>query len=356
MSDTRPVPVGEDGKTDTQQVSVGGEDGKIDAQQVSVAEGGTEPESAEEQKERPGAATSPLPAKNQPSSTRRQKFHRAMTTRIVLPWWTAYALAAVAPCVLVYGFVSRWGAGQWGDVATWLSGFSTLAAVLVALWQTQISREAAAKATQEADDAKKQAVLDSGAAKKDADDRLGREIDAYRERVEAQLKKSDELHDRRTRAEALAVQRSELMLFWPVLDETQWAAIKLPRATGLSEDDLDEWTNRAAKLKLAHSRAKLFLYDTEVLDAIEGVVGAIESYTRYVRAVARGEVTFSSPDEVDSAKTDHLQAIKSMRIPLRDKVSARMTEFAPESVMKRSDGWASASTTDEPSPEDNSRL
>ncbi|NKR29124.1 hypothetical protein GS504_03920 [Rhodococcus hoagii] len=335
---------------DTQQVSVG-EGEKTDTEQVPLAEGGKKPESAEDEKESEDAA--PPEAENQPSSTR-QKIWKALTKRIELPWWIGLALTFVSSFVFAFvlgvGLRLRWGSGQWGDVATWLSGFATLAAVLVALWQTVISREAAAKATQEAAAAKQQAVLDSAAAKKDADDRLEREIAAYRDRVEAQLKKSDDLYERQARAEALAVQRSELMVFWPVLDETFKAAMDLPRAVDVIGAVRKQWEDQRIKLNLAHARAMLFVYDPDVSDAIDRCVDTVNRFTEDTDRIASGEKVVGNPEDPGGPRT-RVWHIATQRTALQQIASARLTDFAPDSVVAEADKWKSRAPSETLQPE-----
>ncbi|ORL76420.1 hypothetical protein A5N71_16410 [Prescottella equi] len=262
-----------------------------------------------------------------------------------------YALVLVVSFVLafvlVFGLGSHWGSGQWGDVATWISGCSTFAAVLVALWQTVIAREAAAKSAREAAAAKEQAVLDSAAANREADDRLEREIAAYRDRVEAQLKKSDELYERRARAEALELQRSEFMRLWPVVGETLWAAINLPVGANVVGDPRNQWEEQRKELSFATSRAKLFVYDTEVLAAIDWVVDAVNRFTDHVDMVASGEMRFGNPDGPGHLREMDITAIRAARTALQDKASARLTDFAPEAVLQRAAAWKSPTATPE---------
>lgn len=257
---------------------------------------------------------------------------RTPSARSTVAWWRVYALVLFVPFVLVFvlvfGIRSHWGSGQWGDVATWLSGCSTLAAVVVALRQNVIASRVAARA-----------VLDAAAAKAEAEARLEREIEAYSERVEAQLKKSDELYGRRARAEALAIQRSELMVLWPVLDEIQWAAINLPIGSGLTAATREGWDNQRARLALAHSRARLFIYDEQVLVAINEVVEAVKRFATFVDEVTDGTRVIPDPNGLKVIRRMQLTAIRAARSALQAKASACLTDFAPDAVTEQAAAW-----------------
>lgn len=283
----------------------------------------------------PGGDTPTNQAAPEPQPSWRRQVHKAMTKPLTLPWWTAYALVAVVPFVLVFGLWSRWGAAQWGDVATWLSGMSTFAAVAVALRQTVLARKASAAA-----------IKDAKVARIEADLRVEREINAYHDRVEAQLKKSDELHERQARAEYLATQRAELMVYWPVFDKTHWAAITLPSSHVMTSADREEWRDQRAHLVLATSRVLTFVHEPEVRAAIRSVGDAFESFDRHLTAVASGELTFADSESATNARKMRMTAIRAARSALQDKASARLVVYAPESVKRKADAWSTPLSED----------
>lgn len=287
-----------------------------------------------------------------------RRVHSAMMTPLVLPWWTVYAAAALVPFVVVVGVCAGWGASQWGAVATGLSGFSTLAAVIVALRQTTLARRAAAQAATDAETARQEAdarVEREIAAYSDrmeaqlrkSDELLEREIGANREQVEAQLRKSDELHDRRARAESLVAQRAELMIFWPVLDELHWAAISLPSSHVMTTADREKWLEQRAKLALAESRASVFIHDEQVRVAIRDVVNAFTQFDEHLRAVESGQLTFSDSGSATNARKMRMTAIRAARTALSAKASACLVENAPDDVMRRAAGWSTPTTVED---------
>ncbi|WP_156895131.1 hypothetical protein [Rhodococcus sp. 2G] len=107
------------------------------------------------------------------------------------------------------GHARGWDASQWSAYGTWFTGFATFAAVVVALWQANQARAQA-----------------------------------------------NELYRRQTHSAALAVQRSELMLLWPVLDKAHLAALEYPTSFRLSESEAraterSEWLRMLTELRLA---------------------------------------------------------------------------------------------------------
>ncbi|MFC9788885.1 hypothetical protein [Rhodococcus sp. NPDC127528] len=231
-----------------------------------------------------------------------QTVHKAMTTttQIVLPWWTVYAAAAFLPFVLVLGFCSRWGANQWGNVASWLSGFATLLAVVVALRQAALARRHA-----------------------------------------------DELYERQARAANLAVQRSELMVLWPVLEETELVAHRMLPDPGVATPDRDEWNGQLARCKRAYSRARLFLHDEQVQVAIGHFVEAVDLLDQQLKSIEREPQTFKAPGVVRQVLWMRIRHITVTRIALRDKAAARLTDFVPDEVVKRADAWSAPTAVDD---------
>jgi len=262
-----------------------------------------------------------------------RRVHSVMMTPLVLPWWTVYAMAVFVPFVVITGICARWGASQWGAAATGLSGFSTLAAVVVALRQTTLARRAA-----------EQSATDAETARREADARLERKIMAYSDRMEAQLRKSDELHERRTRAESLAAQRAELMMFWPVLDAVHWAAISLPSSHAMTPGDREKWLEQRAKLALAESRASVFIHNEQVRVAIRDVVNAFSQFDEHLRAVESSELSFSDSESATNARKMRMAAIRAARTALSAKAAACLVENAPADVMRRADGWSTPTT------------
>ncbi|MGW0022258.1 hypothetical protein ACWDUD_28425 [Rhodococcus sp. NPDC003382] len=289
----------------------------------------------DDQQADPGSEPTPPQSTPEPPPSWISRVHTAMTTPITLPWWTVYVLAAVVPFVLAFGFWSRWGAAQWGAAATWLSGMSTLAAVVVALRQTAVARRSA-----------EAAKVDAAAAKVDADARVEREISAYRERVEAQLSKSDELHERRAHAEHLAAQRSELVILWPHLDAMQLAASHLPLGAGYTRDVHREWSDQRVAAKLAVHRALLFVSDDEVRVAIHDLFQAIEMVADHAKSTA-GVLTEEAAETAKHVRGMRITGMRAARSALRAKVSARLNEFAPEDVKREADAWSTPTTVDD---------
>ncbi|MFD5179763.1 hypothetical protein ACFWM1_28425 [Nocardia sp. NPDC058379] len=79
-----------------------------------------------------------------------------------------------------YGLWRRWGADQWGDLATWMAGIATTGAVLVALWQTNLARKQAEQARADAAAAVADVNARLATELAAADARLARELDAAR--------------------------------------------------------------------------------------------------------------------------------------------------------------------------------
>lgn len=287
----------------------------------------------------PGTGAPTPPVNQPPRLPLYRRIRTALTTPLTLPWWTAYVVLAIVPFVAVLGFRSGWGADQWGDVATWLSGFSTLAAVAVALHQTALARRAA-----------RDSAADAAVARIEADKRVEREIAAYRDRVEAQLRKSDELHQKQARADHLAAQRSELMVLWPVLDEAQLAATRVPvlalQDAVMRPGDMERYRhflNLMVTLQQADSRARMFVYDTDVVVALADVASAFRKFLGFLQ-VTKDRTSGLTEKERDETWTLHLARIRSTRSALGDIASARLNDLAPEEVKRRADAWSTDAT------------
>ena len=75
--------------------------------------------------------------------------------------------------LVVFGLSSKWGANQWGPVASWVAGLLAGGAFFAALWQARIARQQAGSAQQQAQAAQQQvtaAQQQAQAAQQHADD------------------------------------------------------------------------------------------------------------------------------------------------------------------------------------------
>lgn len=197
----------------------------------------------------------------------------------------AVSAVVTAVILIIIHWSSAWGPSQWGDVATWLAGIATSAAVAVAVWQTD-------NANKQARAAEKRAELDVKAAER---------------RSETQLRQSERQHQEQlTYARQQAEQqRVELLETQQIL-----AVERIVTASNRAH-------NAAAEFLLRMSRP--VFVDPADLDAYDRI---ISNRARFI-----SEINDASVEVTTQLAAVRDPALLDVAMDVRDAVEALKQEF-----------------------------
>lgn len=221
--------------------------------------------------------------------------------------------------VAVLGAVCSWDSAAWGAYGTWVTGFATLAAVVVALIQAGVARR-------DADEARLAAAADLERAEarfkdelKSADERLTRELDASR--------RMDQLKTVPPMWEAVG----ELSFLYPKLVEALNDAPGLPRDQGSADvlmQVIEPWMDCSRRVEMAFSAAMMMVSEPHV----QAALSELYEDTRALHSLVVSAATDAMRNQVNPDWTEfdaRMASIRSRRKTMTALVREHLSKAVP---------------------------
>lgn len=232
------------------------------------------------------------------------------------PFWRYFAAGAAALFIfgltVGWGVGDKWGADQWGDLATWLAGFATTAAVMVTVWQTNNANKQARAAEKRAEDDAKVMAERHRMEMEAADKRLAHELDSAR-RIE-QIRTIPPIWD------AFGQLAVPYVDFKGVME----TAHRLPR-TKASADKLkaqvQPWINGMRNLELAFTTPVLMVSEPHTQKAITDLYEKVRKLQELTNAELKETMVQQRPynkEPIDELFKEIAQSRKTMTNTVRE--------------------------------------